>query len=109
MTASVAAGAYSSQAARLAKQAAAACDPLGGETDASRLVAPALEDAVSHRYTCLAVQSGSEAVALVLVSCAYLLIVTLSVAIFRQAEKIAADALVTLQPSSEVSASTKEA
>jgi len=105
MTASVAAGAYSSQAARLAKQAAAACDPLGGDTDASRLFAPAFDDALSHRYTCLAVQSGSEAVALVLVSCAYLLIVTLSVAIFRQAEKVAADALVTLQPSSEVSAS----
>ena len=105
MAAYVAAGAYNSQVARLCNQAAAACDSLGGETDSSRLFAPAFDDAVSHRYTCLAVQSGSEAVALVLVSCAYLLIVTLSVAIFRQAEKVAADALVTLQPSSEVSAS----
>jgi hypothetical protein len=85
LAAYAAAGVYSSQVARLHNLSAAACDPLGGETDASRLVAPALEDAVSHRYTCLAVQSGSEAVALVLVSCAYLLIVTLSVAIFRQA------------------------
>jgi hypothetical protein len=100
MAACFAAGAYNSQHARLAYQAAAACDPLGGETDASRLFVPAFDDALSHRYTCLAVQSGSEAVALVLVSCAYLLIVTLSVAIFRQAEKVASGALVTLQPSS---------
>jgi hypothetical protein len=105
MAAYFAAGAYDSQVARICNQAAAACDPLGGETDASQLFAPAFDDALSHRYTCLAVQSGSEAVALVLVSCAYLLIVTLSVAIFRQAEKVAADALVTLQPSSEVNAS----
>jgi len=96
----IAGAAYAIEASRLDMQASAACDPLGNDTNSSLLFAPALEDAVTNRYTCISVQTTCEAVALVVVTCAYLLHVTLSVAIFRQAEKVAAHAL-TLAPFSD--------
>jgi hypothetical protein len=94
----IAGGAYNSQISRLNDQAAAACDLLGHETNSSLFFVPALEDAIAHRFDCLAVQSESEATALLLISSMYLLLVTLRVSIFRQAEKVAARALVTIQP-----------
>jgi hypothetical protein len=94
MAAYTAGSAYNSQISGLADQAAAACDYLGNDTNSSLVFIRALDEAVTHRYTCLAVQSVSEAVALLLISCAYLVLVTLSVSIFRQAEKVAAHALV---------------
>jgi len=100
MAAYTAAGVYNSQISRLWNQAAAACDPLGGDTNSSLLFAPAIDDAVTRRYDCLAVQSVSEATALLLISGMYLVLVTLSVSIFRQAEKVAAHALVATQPNS---------
>ena len=93
ITAYAVGGVYNSQLSRLYDQAAAACDPLGGDTNSSLLFAPAIDDAVTHRYDCLAVQSVSEATALLLISSMYLVLVTLSVSIFRQAEKVAARAL----------------
>jgi len=101
MAAYSAAGVYNiSQISRLYDQAAAACDPLGNDTNSSLLFAPAIEDVVTRRYDCLAVQSVSEATALLLISGMYLVLVTLSVSIIRQAEKVAARALVDIQPNS---------
>jgi hypothetical protein len=93
MAAYTAAGAYASQISALADAAAAACDPLGNDTNSSMVFNTAIDDATTHRYDCLAVQSVAEATALLLISSTYLLLVTLSVAIFRQAEKVAARAL----------------
>jgi len=100
MAAYTAGGVYNSQHSRLLDQAAAACDPLGNDTTSSLLFALASEDALTHRYDCLAVQSVSEATALLLISGMYLVLVTLSVSIFREAEKVAARALVATQPNS---------
>jgi hypothetical protein len=100
MVAYTAGGVYNSQGSRLYDQAAAACDPLGGDTNSSRLFAPAIDDKDTLRYDCLAVQSVSEATALLLISGMYLVLVTLSVSIFREAEKVAARALVATQPNS---------
>jgi hypothetical protein len=98
MAAYIAAAVYNSQISRLSYQAAAACDPLGHDTNSSLLFALAFEDKITHRYDCLAVQSVSEATSLLLISSMYLVLVTLSVSIFRQAEKVAARALVATQP-----------
>ncbi len=97
MAAYAAAGAYNSQQSALRDAAAAACDSLGNDTNSSKAFNTAIDDAVTHRYDCLAVQSVAEATALLLISSTYLLLVTLSVAIFRQAEKVAAHALLSGQ------------
>jgi hypothetical protein len=93
MAAYVAAGVYNSQNLALRDAAAAACDPLGNDTNISKALCVEADDAGTRRYDCLAVQSVAEATALMLISSTYLLLVTLSVAIFRQAEKAAARAL----------------
>jgi hypothetical protein len=100
MAAYTAAGVYNSQISRLNDAAAAACDPLGNDTNSSRLFAPEIDDMITLRYDCLAVQSVSEATSLLLISGMYLVLVTLSVSIFRQAEKVAARALVATQTNS---------
>jgi hypothetical protein len=97
MAAYIAAGAYNSQISALRDAAAAACDPLGNDTNSSKAFSAAGDDASTNRLDCLAVQSVAEAIALLLISSMYLLLVTLSVAIFRQAEKVAARALVQLK------------
>jgi hypothetical protein len=97
MAAYIAAGAYNSQISALRDAAAAACDPLGNDTNSSKAFSAAGDDASTNRLDCLAVQSVAEAIALLLISSIYLLLVTLSVAIFRQAEKVAARALVQLK------------
>jgi len=106
MVAYTAGGVYNSQRSRLLDQAAAACDPLGNDTTSSLLFVPAIEDKDTRRYDCLAVQSVSEATALLLISGMYLVLVTLSVSIFRQAEKVAARALVTIQPNNASTTAT---
>ena len=93
MAAYAAASAYNSQISALSDDAAAACDPLGNDTNSSKTFNAAIDDTDTYRYDCLAVQSVAEATALLLISGLYLLLVTLSVAIFRQAEKVAARAL----------------
>jgi len=93
MAAYAAAGAYNSQNWALDDAAAAACDPLGNDTNSSKAFNAAIDDADAHRFDCLAIQSVAEATALLLISSTYLLLVTFSVAIFRQAEKVAARAL----------------
>jgi hypothetical protein len=93
MAAYAAGGAYNSRKSALDAAAAAACDPLGNDTNSSKAFISAQDDADTHRYDCLAVQSVAEASALLLISSMYLFLVTLSVAIFRKAEKAAARAL----------------
>jgi len=97
MAAFAAAGAYNSQTSALCDAAAAACDPLGNDTSSSMALNLAIDDSITHRFDCLAVQSVAEATALMLISSTYLILVTLSVAIFRQAEKVAARALLSGQ------------
>ena len=97
MAAYTAAGAYNSQISALRDAAAAACDPLGNDTNSSMALNLAIDDSITHRFDCLAVQSVAEATALMLISSTYLILVTLSVAIFRQAEKVAARALLSGQ------------
>ena len=93
MAAYAAGSAYCIQTSASSVAAAAACDPLGNDTNSSLAFLLEIEDADTLRYDCLAVQSVAEASALLLISSTYLLIVTLSVAISRQAEKVAARAL----------------
>jgi hypothetical protein len=93
MAAYTAAVAQNSRISALRDAAAAACDPLGNDTNSSKAFNAAIDGAITHQYDCLAVQSVAEAAALLLISGTYLLLVTLSVAIFRQAEKVAARAL----------------
>jgi hypothetical protein len=97
MAAYAAGGAYNIQISAHDTAAAAACDPLGNDTNSSKAFSAAADDAIDHRYDCLAVQSVAEATALLLISSTYLLLVMLSVAIFRQAEKVAARALLSGQ------------
>jgi len=96
MSAYTAGAAYASEGSRLNSEALAACDPLGNDTNSSLRVVSVMDVVLASKLYCLSVQSGSEAVALIIVTCAYLLLVTLSVAIFRQAEKVAAHALTSL-------------
>jgi hypothetical protein len=93
MAAYAAGSAYCIQTSAHGVAATAACDPLGNDTNSSLAFLLEIEDTDTLRYDCLAVQSVAEAIALLLISSIYLLLVTLSVAIFRQAEKVAARAL----------------
>jgi hypothetical protein len=97
MAAFAAAGVYNSHTSALCDASAAACDPLGNDTSSSMALNLAIDDSITHRYDFLAVQSVAEATALMLISSTYLILVTLSVAIFRQAEKVAARALLSGQ------------
>ena len=97
MAAYAAGSAYCIQTSASSVAAAAACDPLGNDTNSSLAFLFEIQDTDTLRYDCLAVQSVAEATALLLISGLYLLLVTLSVAIFRQAEKVGVSALLSGQ------------
>ena len=80
------AGAYSLKLAAITQQQAFLCDAQGNPTNASVALAPSKVDAASSSNIASAVQSTSEAVALLLISAEYLLLVILSVAAFRHAQ-----------------------
>ena len=88
------AGAYFMQVAGLFGQAAAACDAAGNNTNASLAINIATYAIISQGSTALSVQAVLEAIALLLICAAYLIIVPLSVAMFRRAERVGANALV---------------
>ena len=93
MVADAVSGTYDVQSALLSDQAAAACDAAGNDTNSSRAL---YNDNNAIRYkarTAASVQAGSEALTLLLVSVAFLVIVSWSVALFRMLERVAARAL----------------
>ena len=94
MVASYVAGVYFVQAAALQDRAAAACDALGRNTNASLALFTTSTTIILHADTSISFQSILEAAVLTFISLAFALIVTFSVAAFRRAEQVAACALV---------------
>ena len=93
MVAAIVAGVYDVQSALLADQAAAACDAAGNDTNSSRALYNDSQSIRNRARTASSVQAGSEALTLLLVSVAFLAIVSWSVALFRLMERVAARAL----------------
>jgi len=87
------AGAYISQAAGLNDQAAAACDSRDKATNSSFALLDEANAIRAQADTAASVQAVLEAIALLLISAAYLILVPLSVAMFRRAERVGAHAL----------------
>ena len=82
--------AYSVQAAGLTDQAAASCDAAGNSTDQSLAFFDAASDIDTASTTATSVQFSIEALTLLLLSVAFLVIVSWSVALFRIVERVAA-------------------
>jgi hypothetical protein len=87
------AAAHQLQAAGVFDQAAAACDAQGNDTVASLALNNQANAINSSSNTSASVQGVFEAIALLLISTAYLILVPLSVAMFRRAERVGARAL----------------
>ena len=94
IAANVASAAYYAQFAAVSDQASAACDASGNDTNSSRVLFSASLIFQSKAYTAITVQASSEAVTLLLVSFAFVVVVSWSVAIIGIAERIAARALI---------------
>jgi hypothetical protein len=88
------AGAFSSQLADTSDQAAASCDEQGRQTATCSSFILQLLDIASKQANAVSVKSVLETVALLLITAAYLVLVPLSVALFRRAERVGAHALV---------------
>lgn len=101
------AAAYQVQYVGLIEQAAAACDAQGSDTSSSIFFSDEAAPLFTQSGTALSVHHILEAVALVLVSSAYLLLVPLSVAVFRRAEHVGAHVLVTVASRAEVLGDTR--
>ena len=93
MVADIVAGVYFVQTGLLADQAAVACDAAGNDTNSSLALSNAASAINTKAGTASSVQSISEALTLLLVSIAFLVIVSWSVALFRLSEREAARAL----------------
>ena len=91
-----AAGAYYVQVAGLYDQAAAACDAQGSDTNSSLAIGSSTTTIISQAGTALSVQAVLEAIALLIISAAYIILVPLSVAMFRRAEHVGAHALLSV-------------
>ncbi len=96
MVADAVAGAYDLQAALLVDQAAAACDAAGSNTNSSLALFNATSAIAAKAGTAISVQSSSEALTLLLVTIAFVVIVSWSVALFRLAERVAMHALLSV-------------
>jgi hypothetical protein len=81
-------GAYKAQGAGLYDQAAAACDAAGNDTNSSLAFIIAADEVLFTSTTVESVQASTEALTLLLVSLAFLVIVSWSVALFRIVQKI---------------------
>ena len=96
MVANVVAAAYADQVARLHDQAAAACDSAGKDTTQSLEYKRLTSKVQSSANTAQSIQFMSEAVTLLLVSVAFVAIVSWSVVLFRMVERFANRALTAL-------------
>jgi hypothetical protein len=85
--------AYGVQAAALNDQAAAACSAAGNDTDTSLVFLHQVLAINTLTATSSSIQNVLEASSLLIISSAFLLLVPLSVAMFRRAERVAALAL----------------
>jgi len=90
------AAAYAQKIVEVANQAANLCDTQGNDTNSSLALLPELQSKISEKHTAHASQSVSEALALLLTTFAYAVLVALSIAIFRRVEQIASSALVVI-------------
>ena len=98
LVASDVSAAYYVHSAGLNDQAARACDAAGSDTNSSQALQ---SDALVFQlkaFTAVFVQSGSEALTLLLVSVTFVVIVSWSVALFRMAERVGARALLASSP-----------
>ena len=85
--------AYGVQAAALNDQAAAACSAAGNDTAASLVLLHQVQAINTLAATSSSIQNVLEASCLLIISSAFLLLVPLSVTMFRRAERVAALAL----------------
>jgi hypothetical protein len=99
------AGAYAVQVAGLFNQAAAACDSAGNDTNSSLALFNASTVLNAKSNTAASVQASSEALTLLLVSIAFFVIVSWSVALFRLMERVAARALLSVNDHRNIRAS----
>ena len=109
MVASDVTAAYTMQQAQLQDQAAAACDAQGNDTNSSLALAFAATTAGDTTDTAQAVQASVEALTLLLVTVAFVVIVCWSVAIFRLAERASAHALLSAHDANNMRASEANA
>ena len=86
-------GAYGAQAAGVLDHAAAACDPQCNNANSSLALFHEALAIKSQANTAFSVQAVLEAIALLLISSAYIILVPFSVAMFRRAERVGAHAL----------------
>ena len=93
MVAAIVSVAYDVQSALLSDQAAAACDAAGNDTTSSLAFYNDINTIKTNAHTAASVQAGSEALTLLLMFIAFLVIVLWSVALFRMLERVAARAL----------------
>jgi hypothetical protein len=106
MVAFAASGAYNVQQAGIFDQAAAACDVQGRDTNSSLALFNDALTCFTKAFKAASVQNSSEAVTLLLISLGYAVAVPLSVSIFRQAELVAANALLSAAARTEFSGSS---
>jgi hypothetical protein len=88
------AGAYFLQVAGLYDQAASSCDAQGSNTNATIALRNQIIAINPKAATAASLQAILEAIALLLIAAAYLILVPLSVAMFRRAERIGSHQLV---------------
>ena len=93
VAANIVAAVYSLQSAALHDQAAAACDAAGNATNSSLVFYHTAIDIQANADTAQSVEVGIEALTLLLVSFAFIVIVSWSAALVRIAQRVAARAL----------------
>ena len=101
LVASCVAGVYYAQQANLNDEVAGACDAAGNDTNSSLFLLNAVIDLHTKAYTARSVEASSEALTLLLVTIAFVVIVSWSLAIFRIAESVAANAMLSMADRSQ--------
>jgi hypothetical protein len=105
MVASGVAGAYNVQTAGLYDQAALACDAACNKTNSSLALIHDINAIRTKAGTAASIQASSEALTLLIVSIAFFVIVSWSVALFRLMERVAARALLSVNDHRNIRAS----
>jgi hypothetical protein len=100
------AAAYLVQYVAVIDQAAAACDAQGNDTTSSLTLVSEALGFQTQSGTFISVQAILEAATLLLISSSYIILVPLSVAMFRRAERVGAHELLALAARAEVSVNT---
>ena len=90
------AAAYNLQAADVLDRAATACDAMGNDTNSSIALNSEFLVINTNARSAISAQSVLEAVVMTLISTGYFILVPLSVAVFRRAERVGTQALVSV-------------